>query len=76
MAESRRKTPIDERKDIVRYCIDHNRDYKGTATKYDVSYSRVYNWVRDDGLMDKRGCHKANNEVDELEKNSAGRTNG
>lgn len=74
MAESKRKTTIDERKDIVRYCIDHNRDCKGTATKYDVSYSQVYNWVRKydvagtDGLMDKRGCHKADDEVDELEK--------
>lgn len=74
MAESRRKTTIDERKDIVKYCIDHNRDYKGTASKYDISYSQVYNWVRKydvdgtDGLMDKRGCHKADDEVDELEK--------
>lgn len=49
-------------------------DYKNTAKKYDVSYYQVYNWVKkyevtgEDGLSDKRGCHKADSEVDELEK--------
>ena len=42
MAEARRKTTIEERKKIVTYCIEHNRDYKGTAALYDVSYSQVY----------------------------------
>ena len=36
MAEARRKTTIEERKKIVTYCIEHNRDYKGTAALYDV----------------------------------------
>ena len=39
MAEARRKTTLAERKEIVEYCITHNRDYKGTASLYDVSYS-------------------------------------
>ena len=73
MAEARRKTTIEERKEIVEYCLAHNRDYKGTASIYDVSYSQVYSWVRkydinrEDGLTDKRGHHKSDNEVDELE---------
>mgnify|MGYP005798074137 FL=1 len=46
MAEARRKTTIEERKKIVTYCIEHNRDYKGTAALYDVSYSQVYSWVK------------------------------
>ena len=46
MAEARRKTTIEERKKIVTYCIEHNRDYKGTAVLYDVSYSQVYSWVK------------------------------
>ena len=41
MAEARRKTTIEERKEIVEYCIEHNRNYKETAAKYDVSYSQV-----------------------------------
>ena len=32
MAEARRKTTFAERKEIVEYCITHNRDYKGTAS--------------------------------------------
>ena len=74
MAEARRKTTLTERKEIVEYCIAHNRDYKGTASLYEVSYSQVYSWVRkydavgEDGLSDKRGHHKTDDEVDELER--------
>ena len=74
MAEARRKTTIEERKEIVKYCIEHDRDYKGTAFLYDVSYTQVYSWVRkydadgEDALIDKRGHHKTDDEVDELER--------
>jgi transposase len=74
MAEARRKTTIDERKGIVEYCINHNRDYKGTAEKYNICYGQVYSWVKkydatgEEGLTDKRGQHKSGEEVDELEK--------
>lgn len=74
MAETRRKTTKVERIEIVKYCIDHGRDYKRTAEKYGVSYSQVYSWVRkydaigEVGLNDRRGFHKSDKEVDELEK--------
>lgn len=74
MAEARRKTTIEEHKEIVAYCIKHNHDYKNTAEKYDVSYSQVYSWVckydsgGEDALIDKRGHHKSDDDVDELEK--------
>ena len=74
MAEARRKTTVAERKEIVEYCIKHNHDYKGTAFIYNVSYSQVYSWVKkydvngEDGLTDKRGHHRADDEVDELER--------
>lgn len=73
MAEARRKTTIEERKEIVEFCLLHNRDYKGTASLYDVSYSQVYSWVKkfdtygEAGLADKRGHRKKDGEVDELE---------
>ena len=41
-----RKTTFDERIEIVEYCIAHDRDYKGTASLYDVSYGQVYSWVK------------------------------
>lgn len=74
MAEARRKTTIDERMEIVQYCIEHNRNYKDTASLYDVSYGQVYSWVKkydadgEEGLSDKRGHHKTDGEVDELER--------
>ena len=74
MAKARRKTTIDERKEIVNYCIEHNHNYKETAALYNVSYSQVYSWVKkydsdgDEGLIDKRGHHKLDDEVDELER--------
>lgn len=74
MAEARRKTTIEERKEIVEYCINHNRNYKDTAALYDISYSQVYSWVKkydvngEESLTDKRGHHKTDDEVDELER--------
>ena len=74
MAQARRKTTLDERKEITEYCILHNYDYKNTAEKFSVSYAQVYSWVRkynekgEEGLIDKRGHHKSDDEVDELER--------
>ena len=74
MADARRKTTLEERKEIVEYCIAHDRNYKDAASKYGVSYSQVYSWVRKydalgtDGLTDKRGRRKTDEEVDELER--------
>ncbi len=68
-----RKTNQAERLEIVKYCIDNNLDYKLTAKIYEISYANVYNWVKkyktigEDGLSDKRGKHKTDDEVDEVE---------
>ncbi len=70
----RKKTTLEERKEIVQYCLDHDKDYKGTASKYDCSYSQVYQWVRNyeakgtEGLADNRGKRKKEEELSELEK--------
>ena len=74
MAEARRRTTLEERKEIVEYCLSHNRNYKETASLFEVSYNQVYSWVKKydtngvEGLSDKRGIHKPDNEVDELER--------
>ena len=73
MAESRRKTTKEERIGIVEYCLEHERNYKDTAARFDVSYSQVYDWVKkyenkgEDGLKDKRGKRKTDEELDEME---------
>lgn len=74
MARTNRKTTLEERLEIVKYCIANNRDYKRTANIYDISYSQVYSWVKkydqygENALIDNRGHHKTDDEVDELEK--------
>ena len=74
MASARRKTTLEKRKEITEHCISHNKDYKGTAALYDVSYSQVYSWVQkylaggEAGLLDTRGHQKTDEEVDELER--------
>lgn len=74
MADAKRKTTLTERKEITEYCIAHDKDYKGAAAFYDVSYSQVYSWVKkylangEESLKDKRGHHKSDDEVDELER--------
>ena len=70
----RKKTTKEERQEIVMYCLEHGKDYKGTAARYEVSYSQVYQWVRhyeeqgEAGLEDRRGKRKSDDEVDELER--------
>lgn len=44
--EKGRATTWNERVEIVAYCLAHDRDYRGTAAKYQVSYQQVYTWVR------------------------------
>lgn len=74
VAGARRKTTFEERKGIVGYCISHNRDYKNAAAKHGVSYSQAYSWVKKydanggDGLTDRRGHRKTDDEVNELER--------
>jgi transposase len=71
---ARRKTTQEEREKIVKYCIEHNNDYKNTAAVYGVSYSQVYSWVQKyskngaDGLSDKRGRRKEESELTEVER--------
>ena len=69
-----RKTTLEERIEIVEFCIDHNKEYKLAAEHFDVSYAQVYQWVKKylesgkDGLTDKRGKHKEVSQLSELEK--------
>ena len=73
MAKSR-KVNKEERIEIVKYCLEHDCDYKTTAKVYETTYANVFNWVKkykekgEEGLGDKRGRHKTDEEVDETEK--------
>ena len=73
MAKSR-KVNKEERIEIVKYCLEHDCDYKTTAKVYETTYANVFNWVKkykekgEEGLGDKRGRHKTDEEVDETER--------
>lgn len=69
-----RKTTYDERIEIVQYCIENQNNYAETAIKYEVSYQQVYSWMKKyeskgiDGLVDKRGKNKTEDQMTELER--------
>lgn len=69
-----RLTTLDERIEIVSYCIAKGKDYGAAIEKYGVSYQQIFSWVRKyeakgvDGLIDKRGKHKSLEEMTEIER--------
>lgn len=73
MAKSR-KTTLQERIDIVNYCLANDKQYKLTAEKFQVSYTQAYQWVNkfieqgEEGLLDQRGKRKQENQLSDLEK--------
>ena len=69
-----RKTTLDERIQIVEFCIANNNNYALTAKEFHVSYGQVYSWVRKynsggaDKLIDKRGKAKSKKTLSEQER--------
>lgn len=71
-----RRTTFEERKEIVKYCLKHNKNYKETAKIYSLPYSRVYMMVKkyieggDEGLMDakQKASTKPLTELEKLQK--------
>lgn len=69
-----RKTTLDERIEIVKHCLEHNKAYKNTSNKFEVSYQQVRNWTLKyeehgiDGLKDRRGKKRPVNEMTEIDK--------
>lgn len=69
-----RLTTLDERIEIVSYCIAKGKDYGAAIEKYGISYQQIYSWVRKyeikgvDGLIDKRGKRKSLDGMTEVER--------
>ena len=68
------KVSKEKKIEIIKYCIDHNHDYKGTAEFYGGNYAQIYNWVKkyesngEDALEDRRGKRKSEEQLTDLEK--------
>lgn len=41
-----RKTTVEERQEIVAYCLEHDSEYKLAAEHFNVSYAQVYQWMK------------------------------
>ncbi|CAI8707561.1 hypothetical protein KOY_00708 [Bacillus cereus VDM021] len=71
---NRRKTTLEERIQIVNYCLQHQKNYQLAAESYEVSYQQVYQWVKkfeangEEALQDKRGRKKEEYELTAEEK--------
>lgn len=69
-----RKTTLEERIAIVEHCTANSNNYKLTAMEFNCSYGQVYSWVKKyntlgvEGLYDRRGRNKPEEELTELEK--------
>ena len=69
-----RKTTQEERAEIVAFCIEHGKDYGLTVETFKVSYQQIYTWVKKyeekgvNGLTDRRGKAKPENELTEEER--------
>lgn len=69
-----RKTTVEERIKIVEYCLQNHFNYAEAAKKYNVSYQQVYFWIHRykekglEGLADRRGKKKPEEEMTELDK--------
>ncbi len=69
-----RTTTLDEKKQIVHYCLENDKDYQKAAVDFKVSYQQVYQWVKkyedggDEALKDKRGKNKVEAELSPEEK--------
>lgn len=69
-----RTTTLEERIEIVGFCIEHGKDYSLTIQRYGVSYNQIYSWVRKyegkgiRGLVDRRGKAKPEAEMTEVER--------
>lgn len=69
-----RSTTLEERIQVVLYCIKNGKDYQKAADTYEVSYQQVYQWTKkyengeEEALKDRRGRNKVEPELSSEEK--------
>ncbi|MBQ4552167.1 MAG: helix-turn-helix domain-containing protein [Clostridia bacterium] len=67
----RKSTTLEERIEIVGYCLELSKDYAAAMQKYGVSYQQIYSWVKKyeaqgaAALVDRRGKRKSPDSLDE-----------
>ena len=67
------KKHIIKKIEIVKWCLDHDRNIVLTAAHFKGNYAQIYQWVKkyelngENGLTDKRGKHKKEEDLTEIE---------
>ena len=69
-----RKVSFEEKCKIIQWVLDHDNDYQGATIQFNVSYQRVYSWVRKyheaadswEALKDNRGHRKPQKALEEM----------
>lgn len=70
----RKNLTFEDRVEVVKHYLEISKDYSETAIDFQVSYQQVYQWVQKynkygiDGLIDRRGKRKTEEELTEVEK--------
>lgn len=70
----RKNLTLEDRVEVVKHYLEISKDYSETAIDFQVSYQQVYQWVQKynkygiDGLIDRRGKRKTEEELTEVEK--------
>ena len=60
--------------EVAKWCLDHDKDYTGTAKKFKCSYNNVYSWTKryekhgPDRLIDYRGSQRPEENLTDIEK--------
>ena len=69
-----RATTFEEKIEIIKYCIENDRNYYKTSKKFQVSYQQVRSWIIKfdttgiDALVDRRGKRKPEDKLTDLER--------
>ena len=69
-----RKVSFEEKCKIVQWVLDHDNDYQGATIQFNVSYQRVYSWIRKyheaadswEALKDNLGHRKPQKALEEM----------
>lgn len=70
---AKRNTTLEERIEIVRACLAGGKNYREGAEQHQVSYTQLRQWVQKyeakgiEGLVDRRGKRKREEEMSETE---------
>lgn len=71
---NRVKSTAAQRQEVVKWCLENDKNYREAASRFGFSYGQVYSWTKkylesgEKGLTDNRGKRKEEDELTEIER--------